>query len=198
MGLLRSSAIPEWLQECKKIWWMMKFPNQGDSHASSSHEASLEPTFKRREDSGKHIVILISLKTEIADLSEDYNYKGTVQKTQWRSSTSCRQVRWLDNSRMTKSSTRMVNHGTITGTLSLFRILPLNGFNPVRAKQRLLKRRTRVYESSSSRRKNQKLLFRTPHWNLEKSCGRSSMESPHFSTSSVWDKMASLREPFDE
>ena len=31
----------------------------------------------------------------------------------------------------------MVNHGTITGTLSLFKILPLNGFNPIRAKQRL-------------------------------------------------------------
>ena len=27
-----------------------------DSHASSSHEASLEPTFKRREDLGKHSV----------------------------------------------------------------------------------------------------------------------------------------------
>ena len=31
-------------------------PLQGDSHASSSHEASLEPTAKRREDLGKHSV----------------------------------------------------------------------------------------------------------------------------------------------
>ena len=29
---------------------------RGDSHASSSHEVSLEPTFKRREDLGKHSV----------------------------------------------------------------------------------------------------------------------------------------------
>ena len=29
---------------------------QGGSHASSSHEASLEPTTKRREDLGKHNV----------------------------------------------------------------------------------------------------------------------------------------------
>ena len=43
-----------------------EIPEQGDSHASSSHEASLEPTFKRREDLGKHSVFLISLKTEIA------------------------------------------------------------------------------------------------------------------------------------
>ena len=34
----------------------MNFPVHGDSHASSSHEASSEPTFKRREDLGKHNV----------------------------------------------------------------------------------------------------------------------------------------------
>ena len=33
-----------------------EIPEHGDSHASSSHEASLEPTFKRREDSCKHTV----------------------------------------------------------------------------------------------------------------------------------------------
>ena len=27
-----------------------EIPEHGDSHASSSHEVSLEPTFKRRED----------------------------------------------------------------------------------------------------------------------------------------------------
>ena len=31
-------------------------PEHGDSHASSSHEASSEPIFKRREDLGKHSV----------------------------------------------------------------------------------------------------------------------------------------------
>ena len=35
----------------------MKFLNmEGDSHASSSHEVSLEPTFKRREDLCEHSV----------------------------------------------------------------------------------------------------------------------------------------------
>ena len=44
-----------------------ELPVHGDSHASSSHEVSLEPIFKRREDLGKHSVyILTSLKTEIA------------------------------------------------------------------------------------------------------------------------------------
>ena len=39
-----------------KFWWMMKKPLQGGSHASSSHEVSLQPTTKRREDLGKHNV----------------------------------------------------------------------------------------------------------------------------------------------
>ena len=33
-----------------------EIPLQGGSHASSSHEVSLEPTLKRREDSGNHSV----------------------------------------------------------------------------------------------------------------------------------------------
>ena len=33
-----------------------EIPLHGDSHASSSHEVSLEPTTKRREDLGKHSV----------------------------------------------------------------------------------------------------------------------------------------------
>ena len=33
-----------------------EIPEHGDSHASSSHEVSLDPTFKRREDLCKHSV----------------------------------------------------------------------------------------------------------------------------------------------
>ena len=47
------SEIPEWLQEFREILVDDEIPVHGDSHASSSHEASLEPTFKRREDLGK-------------------------------------------------------------------------------------------------------------------------------------------------
>ena len=44
------SEIPEWLQ---KIMVDDEIPANGGSHASSSHEVSLEPIFKRREDLGK-------------------------------------------------------------------------------------------------------------------------------------------------
>ena len=48
------SEIPEWLQEFREILVDDEIPAYGDSHASSSHEASFEPIFKRREDLGKH------------------------------------------------------------------------------------------------------------------------------------------------
>ena len=48
------SEIPEWLQEFRENLVDDEIPVQGGSHASSSHEASLEPTSKRREDLGKH------------------------------------------------------------------------------------------------------------------------------------------------
>ena len=48
--------IPEWLQELRENLVDDEIPLQGGSHASSSREASLEPTTKRREDLGKHNV----------------------------------------------------------------------------------------------------------------------------------------------
>ena len=50
------SEIPEWLQEFRENLVDDEIPLQGGSHASSSHEVSLEPTTKRREDLCKHSV----------------------------------------------------------------------------------------------------------------------------------------------
>ena len=50
------SEIPEWLQEFRENLVDDEIPLQGGSHASSSHDVSLESTTKRREDLGKHIV----------------------------------------------------------------------------------------------------------------------------------------------
>ena len=51
-----SSEIPEWLQEFKEDLVGERVPEHRDSHASSSHELSLEPTSTRSEDVGKHSV----------------------------------------------------------------------------------------------------------------------------------------------
>ena len=50
------SEIPEWLQEFRENLVDDEIPLQGGSHASSSHEVSLEPSTKRLADLGKHSV----------------------------------------------------------------------------------------------------------------------------------------------
>ena len=50
------SEIREWLQEFRENLVDDEIPVHGDSLASSSHEVSLEPTFKRRGDLCKHSV----------------------------------------------------------------------------------------------------------------------------------------------
>ena len=85
-----NSEIPEWLQEFRENLVDDEIPVHGDSHASSSHEASLEPIFKRREDLGKHSVHTRFPKDRNCEICKrTKNYKGSMQKTQWRSCTSC-------------------------------------------------------------------------------------------------------------
>ena len=55
-NLCDDPEIPEWLQEFRENLVDDEIPLQGGSHASSSHEVSLEPTTKRGEDLGKHNV----------------------------------------------------------------------------------------------------------------------------------------------
>ena len=50
------SENPEWFQEFREILVDDEILVHGDSHASSSHETSLQPIFKRRVDLGKHSV----------------------------------------------------------------------------------------------------------------------------------------------
>ena len=51
-----NSNIPEWLQEFRENLVDDEIPLQGDSHASSFHETSLQPIHMRREELGKHNV----------------------------------------------------------------------------------------------------------------------------------------------
>ena len=55
-NLCDDPEIPEWMQEFRENLVDDEIPFQGGFHASSSHEASVEPTTKRREDLGKHNV----------------------------------------------------------------------------------------------------------------------------------------------
>ena len=55
-------------------------PVHGDSHASSPHEASLEPTCWRREDLGKQCFFSFPQRPKLRDLSEDRNYKAPCRR----------------------------------------------------------------------------------------------------------------------
>ena len=85
-----NSEIPEWLQEFRENLVDDEIPEHGDSHASSSHEVSLEPIFKRREDLGKHSVYTHFPKDRNCEICKRTKItRAPVQKTQWRSRTSC-------------------------------------------------------------------------------------------------------------
>ena len=94
------SEIPEWLQEFREILVDDEIPVLGDPHASSSHEASLEPVFKRREDLGKHSVCTHCPKDRNCDICKRTN----ITRAPWRRRNGgavprAEKFRWLDNSR---------------------------------------------------------------------------------------------------
>ena len=85
------SNIPEWLQKFRENLVDDEIPVHGDSHVSSSHEVSLERTFKRREDLGKHTVYThfpqdrnceICKRTKITRTTRSRRYDGVVQSFQ--------------------------------------------------------------------------------------------------------------------
>ena len=85
------SEIPEWLQEFRENLVDDEIPLQGGSHASSSHEVSLEPTTKRREDLGKHNVHTHFPKDRNCEICKRTKItRAPMQKTPWRSRTSSR------------------------------------------------------------------------------------------------------------
>ena len=107
-GDLLNSDIPEWLQEFRENLVDDRVPERKDSHASSSHELSLEPMPARSVDLGKHSVYThFPERPKLRDLPEDQNYKSPVQKTHWRSRTSCRKFWWFDYSRSQSSQWRL-------------------------------------------------------------------------------------------
>ena len=88
-NLCDDSEIPEWLQEFKENLVDDEISLQGGSHASSSHEASLEPTTKRREDLGKHNIHTHFPKDRNCEICKRTTItRAPCRRTQWRSRTS--------------------------------------------------------------------------------------------------------------
>ena len=139
-----------------------------NSHASSSHESSLEPTLARSADLGKHSVFFsLPERPKLRDLPEDLNHKGTVQKTHWPSRISCRiLVTWLQQ--ITKFSVKFVNLETIIDMQSWCRTWLPTGSSNIRAKQKLLRKHKGACKSSWSQIGHLKSFTLTIPWNLAK------------------------------
>ena len=92
----RLRDLPEWLEELKENLVDTDLP----ASAHVSQESDLEHPAKGATKSRKHSIYTHFPKDRKCDVClEPKNDKGSLQKTHWRSSTSCRKVWWLDNGR---------------------------------------------------------------------------------------------------
>ena len=97
------SEIPELLQEFRENLVDDRVPERRDSHASSSHERSLEPVYEKWGFGCSQCLYSLPERPKLRDLPEDQNHKGPVQKTHWQSHTSCRKFWWFAYSRSQSS-----------------------------------------------------------------------------------------------
>ena len=148
-----SSEIPEWLQEFRENLVDDEVPEHRDSHTSSSHDPSLESTPTRSADLGKHSVYTHFPKDRNCEICQRTKItRAPVQKTHWRSRTSCRKFWLFDKNDMQ----------------SWCRTWPPNGFSRIGAKQKLLRKHKGACKSSWSQIGSLKSFTLTFPWNLAK------------------------------
>ena len=162
------SEILEWLQECREILVDDEIPEHGDSHASSSHEVSLEPTFKRREDLCKHSVKTHFLKdrnceicqrTKITRVPCRRRNGGAVPRAE-----NFGDLITADHKVLSESCESRNN----IDTQSWCRTWPPNGSSHIRAKQKLRRKHKEACKSSWSPTGILKSFFLTIPWNSVK------------------------------
>ena len=126
----------------------------------SSHKLLSEP--RAKVVSGKHSILLISRRTEIATSFENQNHMGFLQKTLWYTRALSGTFWWFNNNYGSQRSYRRMRiskqssvrcSGTRLGN-TVETIIPMY-------KQKLLRKRKRAYNSSCSRRGKQKSIILT-------------------------------------
>ena len=102
---LLNSDIPEWLQEFIENLVDDRVPEQ--RLTCDFFSWIIFRAYEKCGVGSAQCLYSFPSRPKFWDLSEDQNYKGSVQKTQWRSRTSCWKFWWLDNSRSQISLWRM-------------------------------------------------------------------------------------------
>ena len=165
-NLYDDPEIPEWLQEFRENLVDDEKPLQGGSHASSSHEVSLEPTSKRREDLGKHSVYTHFPKDRNCDICK--RTKMTRDPCRRRNGGAVPRAENVGDliTADHKVLSESLNLEANIDMQSWCRTRPPNGSNRIRAKRKLHRKHKRACKSSWSRRGNQKSFTLTFPWNL--------------------------------
>ena len=145
------SDIPEWVQEFRENLVDDRVPEHRDSHASSSHELSLEPTPARSAELGKHSVYTHFRKTEIARSARGQKSQGPRAEDALAESYLVQKILVIWLQQITKFSLKVVNLETIIDMQSWCRTWPPNGSSHIRAEQKLLRKHKGVCKSSWSR-----------------------------------------------
>ena len=159
----------KWLQEFKENLVDDRVPEHRDSHASSSHEPSLEPTPSRSVDLGKHSVHTHFPKDRHCEICQ--RTKITRARCRRRNGEAVPRAEnfwWFDYSRSPKFSVKVVNLETIIDMQSWCKTWLLNGFSRIRAKQKLLRNHKEACKSFWSRMGSLKSFTLTIPWNLAK------------------------------
>ena len=162
------SEIPEWLQEFRENLVDDRVPEHRDSHASSSHWSSLEPTPARSVDLGKHSVYThfpkdqnceICLRTKITRAPCRRRTGGVVPRAE-----NFGDLITADHKVLSEDCESRNNH-----MQSWCRTCPPNGSSRIRAKRKLLRKHKGACKSSWSRIGRLKSFTLTIPWNLAKS-----------------------------
>ena len=163
-----NSEIPEWLQEFRENLVDDEIPVHGGSHASSSHEASLEPTIKRREDLGKHSVYTHFPKDRNCEICK--RTKITRAPCRRRNGEAVPRAENFGDliTADHKVLSEIANLETITDMQSWCRTWPPNGSRRIRAKQKLHKKPREACKSSWNPRGSLKSFTLTIPWNSAK------------------------------
>ena len=162
------SEIPEWLQEFRENLVDDEIPVQGGSHASSSHEVSLEPTTKRREDLGKHSVYTHFPKDRNCEICK--RTKITRAPCRRRKGEALPRADKFgdlitaDHKVLSDNCESRNNHRYAV----VVQDLAINGSRRIRAKTRLHKKPREACKSSWNPRGNQKSFTLTIPWNSAK------------------------------
>ena len=160
------SDTPEWLQEFRENLVDDRVPERRDSHASSSHGLSLEPTLARSADLGKHSVY--------THFPKDRNF-DTCQRTKITRA-SCRRrnggaVPRAENfGDLITADHKVLSEGCESrkniDIQSWCKTWPPNGSSRIRAKRKLFRKHKGACESSWSRIGSLKSFTLTIPWNL--------------------------------